>query len=59
MHAINTELYGRKPRFNSIPEFLEWYSSWFNYRDMDEVRRNVSGFGGEKDVCLESDDEIN
>ncbi|KAF3392432.1 hypothetical protein F1880_008909 [Penicillium rolfsii] len=52
-----TELYGRKPRFDSIPEFLEWYSSWYDYLDMDEVRHNVSGFGGEKDVCLASDDE--
>ncbi|GLI81829.1 hypothetical protein PoHVEF18_010220 [Penicillium ochrochloron] len=51
-----TELYGRIPRFDSIPEFLEWYS-WFDYLDMDEVRHNVSGFGGEKDVCLASDDE--
>jgi hypothetical protein len=52
-----TELYGRKPRFDSILEFLEWYSSWFDYLDMDEVRHNVSGFGGEKDVCLVADDE--
>jgi hypothetical protein len=51
-----TELYGRIPRFDSIPEFLEWYS-WFDYLDMDKVRHNVSGFGGEKDVCLASDDE--
>ncbi|PYI00049.1 hypothetical protein BO71DRAFT_414974 [Aspergillus ellipticus CBS 707.79] len=26
-------LYGRKPRFDSIPEFLDWYASWPDYLD--------------------------
>ncbi|KAE8312650.1 hypothetical protein BDV41DRAFT_565013 [Aspergillus transmontanensis] len=26
-------LYGRKARFDSIPEFLDWYSSWLDYLD--------------------------
>ncbi|KAL4878343.1 hypothetical protein BJY04DRAFT_221279 [Aspergillus karnatakaensis] len=26
-------LYGRRPRFDTIPEFLEWYASWPDYMD--------------------------
>ncbi|PYI36094.1 hypothetical protein BP00DRAFT_421855 [Aspergillus indologenus CBS 114.80] len=39
-----TTLYGRRPLFDSIPEFLEWYSSWPDYVDMRQVRRNVQGY---------------
>ncbi|CAG8938041.1 unnamed protein product [Penicillium salamii] len=42
-------LYGRQPRFDSIPEFLDWYSSWLDYVDMDEVRRAVLGLEGDED----------
>ncbi|PYH42960.1 uncharacterized protein BP01DRAFT_358955 [Aspergillus saccharolyticus JOP 1030-1] len=34
-------LNGRRPLFDSIPEFLDWYGSWFDYIDMDEVRREI------------------
>lgn len=34
-----TALYGRYPRFDSIPEFLDWFSSWPDYLDMDRLRR--------------------
>ncbi|GIC94455.1 uncharacterized protein Aud_010955 [Aspergillus udagawae] len=44
-----TTLYGRYPRFDSIPEFLDWYSSWLVYVDMNEVRKNVR--------CLYGDDD--
>jgi hypothetical protein len=43
-----TTLYGRYPRFNSIPEFLDWYSSWLDYVDMNEVRKIIR--------CLYGDD---
>ncbi|RAK72710.1 uncharacterized protein BO72DRAFT_388869, partial [Aspergillus fijiensis CBS 313.89] len=36
-------LYGRRPLFDSIPEFLEWYCSWPDYVDMRQVRRNALG----------------
>ncbi|KNG87988.1 hypothetical protein ANOM_004539 [Aspergillus nomiae NRRL 13137] len=26
-------LYGRKPRFDSIPEFLDWYCTWLDHLD--------------------------
>ncbi|RHZ51029.1 uncharacterized protein CDV56_105553 [Aspergillus thermomutatus] len=43
-HGENpTTLYGRKPRFDSIPEFLEWYSSWLEHLDLDQVRKDVRG----------------
>jgi hypothetical protein len=44
-------LYGRQPRFDSIPDFLDWYSSWLDYVDMDEVRRAVLGLEGDEDGC--------
>ncbi|GFF36037.1 hypothetical protein IFM61606_05224 [Aspergillus udagawae] len=36
-----TMLNGRKPRFDSIPEFLEWYSSWLEHSDLDQIRKDV------------------
>jgi hypothetical protein len=39
-----TTLYGREPIFDSISEFLEWYSSWPEYLDIYQVRRNAIGF---------------
>ncbi|GKZ20833.1 hypothetical protein AbraIFM66951_004100 [Aspergillus brasiliensis] len=39
-------LYGRKPRFDSIPEFLDWYASWWDRLDargMLSIRRHVEG----------------
>ncbi|PYH88659.1 hypothetical protein BO71DRAFT_403679 [Aspergillus ellipticus CBS 707.79] len=30
-------VYGRKLRFDSIPEFLEWYSSWLDRFDMSQL----------------------
>lgn len=36
-----TILYGRQPRFDSISEFLDWYCSWLDYVDMDEVRNGL------------------
>ncbi|CRL24755.1 unnamed protein product [Penicillium camemberti] len=44
MHACGgnpTLLYGRKPRFDSIPEFLDWYSSWLDHYDIEEDRKQV------------------
>ncbi len=35
-----TPLYGQKPRFDSIPEFLDWYSSWLDYLDLKELRKS-------------------
>ncbi|CAG8921784.1 unnamed protein product [Penicillium salamii] len=51
-----TPLYGRKPRFNSIPEFLDWYSTWLDYVDMDEVQDILWNPSGGHDYPL-SDDE--
>lgn len=49
-HGENpTTLYGRKPRFDSIPEFLEWYSSWLEHIDLDQVRKDVQGYWYESD----------
>ncbi|RAL10411.1 uncharacterized protein BO97DRAFT_406906 [Aspergillus homomorphus CBS 101889] len=31
-------IYGRKPRFDSIPEFLDWYCSWPDYLDARRIR---------------------
>ncbi|KAE8337902.1 hypothetical protein BDV24DRAFT_154041 [Aspergillus arachidicola] len=39
-------LYGRKPRFDSIPEFLDWYSSWPDHLDaraLRSLRRHAHG----------------
>ncbi|PWY63064.1 hypothetical protein BO83DRAFT_421244 [Aspergillus eucalypticola CBS 122712] len=39
-------LYGRKPRFDSIPEFLDWYASWPDYLDargLLSLRRHLKG----------------
>ncbi|KAE8327049.1 hypothetical protein BDV39DRAFT_193193 [Aspergillus sergii] len=39
-------LYGRKPRFDSIPEFLDWYSSWLDHLDaraLLSLRRHAHG----------------
>lgn len=50
-----TTLYGPEPRFDSIPEFLDWYSSWLDYVDMDEVRKSVSGLWGDDDGPSDSE----
>ncbi|KAJ5937292.1 hypothetical protein N7454_004947 [Penicillium verhagenii] len=42
-------LYGRHPRFDSIPKFLDWYSSWLDYVDMDVVRKDVNATYGDDD----------
>ncbi|KAJ5294666.1 hypothetical protein PENANT_c006G09296 [Penicillium antarcticum] len=34
-------VYGQKPRFDSIVEFLDWYSSWLEHLDMDKIREDV------------------
>ncbi|CAG8206582.1 unnamed protein product [Penicillium salamii] len=52
-----TPLYGRKPRFTYIPEFLDWYSTWLDYVDMDEVRDILWNPGGGHDYPLPSDEE--
>ncbi|KAJ5546793.1 hypothetical protein N7494_004378 [Penicillium frequentans] len=31
-------VYGRKARFDSIPEFLDWYASWLDHLDERELR---------------------
>ncbi|PTU24921.1 hypothetical protein P175DRAFT_0427512, partial [Aspergillus ochraceoroseus IBT 24754] len=31
-------LYGRRLRFDSIPEFLDWYSSWLDHLDARGLR---------------------
>lgn len=36
------EIYGQKPIFDSIVEFLDWYSSWLEHLDMDQVRKDVA-----------------
>ncbi|KAJ5160515.1 uncharacterized protein N7482_007519 [Penicillium canariense] len=39
-------LYGRKARFNSIPEFLDWYASWLDHLDargLLSLRRHAVG----------------
>jgi hypothetical protein len=39
-------LYGRKARFDSIPEFLDWYASWLDHLDAQELlslRRHAEG----------------
>ncbi|KGO65298.1 hypothetical protein PITC_015660 [Penicillium italicum] len=37
----STVVYGQRPRFDSIVDFLDWYSSWLEHLDMDEVRENL------------------
>lgn len=44
-----TTFYGREPIFDSISEFLEWYSSWLEHLDIYRVRKNAIG--------LECDDD--
>ncbi|CAI7659604.1 unnamed protein product [Penicillium palitans] len=39
-------LYGRKARFDSIPEFLDWYASWLDHLDVQgllSLRRHAVG----------------
>ncbi|KAJ5797669.1 uncharacterized protein N7503_006965 [Penicillium pulvis] len=36
------EVYGKNPIFDSIVEFLDWYSSWLEHLDMDQVRKDVA-----------------
>ncbi|EAW19285.1 uncharacterized protein NFIA_092460 [Aspergillus fischeri NRRL 181] len=39
-------LYGRKARFDSIPEFLDWYASWLDHLDargLRSLRRHAVG----------------
>jgi hypothetical protein len=50
------ELYVRQPRFDSVPEFLEWYSSWRSYLDMDRVQRNVSAWSDDEVASDKEDD---
>ena len=41
-----TPLYGRKARFDSIPEFLDWYASWLHHIDaraLLSLRRHAAG----------------
>ncbi|GAQ47421.1 similar to An12g10600 [Aspergillus tubingensis] len=50
-------LYGRKPRFDSIPEFLDWYASWPDYLDargLLSLRRHLKGC----EIDCESDCEM-
>ncbi|CRL22255.1 unnamed protein product [Penicillium camemberti] len=41
-------VYGQKPRFDSIVEFLDWYSSWLEHLDMGQVREDVALNCGEE-----------
>ncbi|KAJ5998665.1 hypothetical protein N7451_006475 [Penicillium sp. IBT 35674x] len=41
-YGDHVEVYGQKPIFDSIVEFLDWYSSWLEYLDMDQVRKYVA-----------------
>ncbi|KAJ5912098.1 uncharacterized protein N7473_001401 [Penicillium subrubescens] len=45
----STALYGQYPRFNSLPEFLDWYSSWLEFVDMKVVKKNVRRHWGDDD----------
>lgn len=41
-----TVLYGRRARFDSIPEFLDWYASWLDHLDargLLSLRRHAVG----------------
>ncbi|EKV12102.1 hypothetical protein PDIG_33810 [Penicillium digitatum PHI26] len=33
---------GKKPKFDSIVDFLDWYSSWLEHVDLEEVRENLA-----------------
>ncbi|PYH78655.1 hypothetical protein BO82DRAFT_247549, partial [Aspergillus uvarum CBS 121591] len=47
-------LYGRRPRFDSIPEFLDWYSSWPDHlteRQLLSYRRHARGCDGCQTDC--------
>ncbi|KAF7155366.1 hypothetical protein CNMCM5623_007437 [Aspergillus felis] len=35
-------VYGQKPRFDSIVEFLDWYSSWLEHLDTGQVREDIA-----------------
>ncbi|PYI00313.1 hypothetical protein BO78DRAFT_402147 [Aspergillus sclerotiicarbonarius CBS 121057] len=50
-------LYGHYPRFDSISEFLDWYSSWPDYLDMDRLRRMFRRLPPGCDSDCESDCE--
>ncbi|GAD97808.1 hypothetical protein PVAR5_6490 [Paecilomyces variotii No. 5] len=43
-------LYGRKPRFDSICEFLEWYNTWPDYITPEKIEMNVLGFESDNDM---------
>ncbi|RAK80846.1 uncharacterized protein BO72DRAFT_370279 [Aspergillus fijiensis CBS 313.89] len=48
------QLYGRRPRFDSIPEFLDWYSSWPDHlteRQLLSYRRHARGWDGCQTDC--------
>ncbi|KAJ5200779.1 hypothetical protein N7491_008416 [Penicillium cf. griseofulvum] len=50
-------LYGRKARFDSIPEFLDWYASWLDHLDVRgllSLRRH--GVGCETDCESDCED---
>ncbi|KAJ5817181.1 hypothetical protein N7447_009414 [Penicillium robsamsonii] len=42
-----TLFYGRNPRFDSIPEFPDCYSSWLDHLDLDQVRDDVMWLYGQ------------
>lgn len=42
-------LYGRTPTFDSIPEFLDRYSSWYDHLDLRQLRRHIAEDGGESE----------
>ncbi|KAJ5204882.1 uncharacterized protein N7498_005761 [Penicillium cinerascens] len=44
-----TTLYGRKSRFDSIAEFLDWYSSWYDHLSLDQVRKQILSLYGDDD----------
>lgn len=50
-------VYGRKPRFDSIVEFLDWYGSWYEFLDLDQMRKDVALNCGEEVDCDEGEDE--
>ncbi|KAL4910279.1 hypothetical protein BDW74DRAFT_173735 [Aspergillus multicolor] len=46
-----TPLYGRRARFDSIPEFLDWYASWAEHLDARGLRSLVNHAVGCKTDC--------
>ncbi|KAJ5888107.1 hypothetical protein N7495_008148 [Penicillium taxi] len=34
-------VFGQRPIFNSIPEFLDWYCSWFEHTSQKQLERNI------------------